>query len=107
MFVLGAAVHLVTAEDIESFAVHDEDTGRAVGSVFATTAERWTGESQELDQDAADAVNRVFLLYSKAFELHDRASRLIDGAAIVEADKQLWRDTLTAGQGNLRFVGAA
>lgn len=30
--------------------------------------------------------------------------KLIDGAALDARDKQLWRDTLTRGQGNLRFV---
>ncbi len=48
---------------------------------FATAAERWTGDSRELDRQAADAVNHVFLLYSKAFELHDRARYLVEGAA--------------------------
>ena len=47
---------------------------------FATTARRWTGDSQELDRQAGDAVNHVFLLYSKAFELHDRARSLVEGA---------------------------
>ncbi len=47
---------------------------------FATTAERWTGESRALDEEAADAVNRVFLLYSKAFELHGQAEALAAGA---------------------------
>ncbi len=32
-------------------------------------SQRWEGESAELDQECADAVNHLFLLYSKAFEL--------------------------------------
>ena len=37
---LGAAVDLPAAENIEGFAVHDEDAGRAFGAVFAAAAER-------------------------------------------------------------------
>ena len=48
---------------------------------FATTAERFTGDSQALDQEAADAVNHVFLLYSKAYELHEQARSLVEAAA--------------------------
>ncbi|MEM7350431.1 MAG: hypothetical protein AAF657_06465 [Acidobacteriota bacterium] len=44
---------------------------------FATSAERWTGESEPYDRAAAEAVNRVFLLYSKAFELQDQADALV------------------------------
>ncbi|MEM9598292.1 MAG: hypothetical protein AAGD06_28770, partial [Acidobacteriota bacterium] len=36
---------------------------------FSTRNLRWDGESEDLDQACADAVNRVYLLYSKAFEL--------------------------------------
>ncbi|MEM9598781.1 MAG: hypothetical protein AAGD06_31225, partial [Acidobacteriota bacterium] len=35
---------------------------------FSTRNLRWDGESEDLDQACADAVNRVYLLYSKAFE---------------------------------------
>jgi hypothetical protein len=38
--VLGAAVDLPAAQDIERLAVHDEDAGRPVGAVFAAAAER-------------------------------------------------------------------
>lgn len=34
---------------------------------------RWQGSSQELDQRCADAVNRFYILYRKASELHSKA----------------------------------
>ncbi|MCP3959046.1 MAG: hypothetical protein GY719_14440 [bacterium] len=60
---------------------------------FAATAERWRGESKQLDQEAADAVNHVFLLYSKAFELHNEADGLVQGAGAWEVQpfEQAWQ----------------
>ena len=38
--VLGSAIDLPAAEDIERLAVHDEDARRTVGAIFATAAKR-------------------------------------------------------------------
>lgn len=41
---------------------------------FTAAMRRWTGRSLELDRNCADAVNRVYLLYSRASLLADRAA---------------------------------
>lgn len=65
---------------------------------FATGALRWTGASQPLDQSCADVVNRLYLLYSRAYELlgeaQDRAARARGlRAAPYERIYQLLRET--------------
>lgn len=46
------------------------------GFYFEAGTEDWTGESQSLSQNCANAVNHAFLLYSEARELHDRAESI-------------------------------
>ncbi|MDA8018272.1 MAG: hypothetical protein MPN21_12570 [Thermoanaerobaculia bacterium] len=41
---------------------------------FTATMRRWTGRSRDLDRSCADAVNRVYLLYSRASLLAERAA---------------------------------
>lgn len=43
---------------------------------FTAPGRRWSGQTQSLDAACADAVNHVYLLYSKAFELRDEAEQM-------------------------------
>lgn len=43
---------------------------------FVAEPWRWEGESLELDRTCAEAVNRLYLFYSTAFELSDKAKRM-------------------------------
>lgn len=52
---------------------------------FATGTLRWTGSSQTLDQRCADAVNRLYLLYSRAYELLGEAQSLAGKASGIRA----------------------
>lgn len=51
------------------------DLERRFPLYFALGSRRWKGASQKLDQECADAVNLLHLLYSRAFELRDRAEQ--------------------------------
>ena len=45
---------------------------------FSAGTERWEGESAELDQECANAVNHAYLLYSEATKLQERAQTLLE-----------------------------
>lgn len=49
------------------------DSGRAA----------WVGDSAQLDQDCADEVNRLFLMFSKAQDIHRQARKEADDAPIL------------------------
>ncbi|MCG8457456.1 MAG: hypothetical protein MI919_14375, partial [Holophagales bacterium] len=60
---------------------------------FAPDGRRWQGDSRELDQACADAVNRVYLLYAQATQLLDRAELLVGGGGWWRAGpyRQAWK----------------
>lgn len=66
---------------------------------FGAATERWSGESREIDQRCADAVNQVFLLYGRAQELLSEAHQLVDGCGLLAVGPLLEaRELLTSHQ---------
>jgi hypothetical protein len=57
------------------------DLEREFSLYFDTGRPAWTGTSARLDQDCADEVNRVFLMFSKAKDIHDEAIEMLDDAS--------------------------
>lgn len=56
------------------------DLEREFSMYFDSGRPAWTGASAELDQECADEVNRVFLMFSKAKDIHDEALAMLDDA---------------------------
>ncbi len=86
---------------------------------FQPDFQRWEGASHEMDRDCADAVNRVYMLYSEANLLYERASEALESLkfsrlrdldagtrCLQETEIQLGADGSATDSAKLRLPGA-